>query len=71
MFIINLFEIAWVTQWWPQQPQRSGGNVRDDTNSRLHDGWSCVPVSSDCIPEATVLPILTLYINLILIAGDV
>ena len=57
MFIINLYETARVTQW-------SGSNVRDNTDSRLHDGRSGAPVSSDCVPEAIVLPILTRYINL-------
>ena len=71
MFIINLFEIARVTQWWPQQPQRSGSDVRDNTDSRLHDGWSCVPVSSDGVSEATVLPMLTIHINLEWLTGGV
>ena len=29
------------------------------------------PVSSNCVPEVTVLPILTIYINLARIAGGV
>ena len=42
-----------------------------DTDSRLHDGWSYAPASSTCVPEVTLLPILTIYINLALIAGGV
>ena len=53
----------------PMRPSGDVGNKVPDR--RPHDGRSCAPVNSNCTPEVTVLPILTLYINLILIAGDV
>ena len=40
-------------------------------NSRPPDGRSYAPVNSNSAPEVTVLPILTLYINLILSAEEV
>ena len=53
-------------------PMRPSGDVGNKVpGSRPHDGRSCSPVNSNCAPEVTVLPILTLYINLILIARDV
>ena len=55
----------------PHQPQRSGRDVRDNTDSLQHDGWSCAPVSSDCVPEMTVLPTLSININLERLAGGV
>ena len=74
MFIGKLYELARVTQYngnrRQQSPQRSGSDVGDRvTNSRLHDGRSYELVSSNGVPEVTVLPILTIYINLLLIAG--
>ena len=42
-----------------------------DTDSRLHDGLSCEPVSSTGVPEVTALLILTIYINLAIILGSV
>ena len=74
MFIINLYEIAWVTRSGhrrPLQAQQSGSDVRDNTDSRLHNGWNCAPVSSDCVPEVTVLPTLTIHINLERLVGGV
>ena len=41
------------------------------TDSRLHNGWSYALVSSNCVPDGTVLTILTIYINLALAAGGV
>ena len=52
-------------------PMRLRGDVGNKVHdSRPRDGRSCAPVNSNCAPEVTVLPILTLYIT-ILIAGDV
>ena len=51
---------------------RPSGDVSNEVpDSQPHGGRSCAPVNSNYAPEVTVLPILTLYINLILIAGDV
>ena len=53
-----------------QSPHRSGSNVGDRVpNSRLDDGRSYALVSNKCVPEVTAIPILTIYINLLLIAG--
>ena len=48
----------------PQQPPPSVGDVMDNADSRPHDSRDCAPVSSDCGPEVSVLPILTRYIDL-------
>ena len=55
----------------PMRPSDDVGNEVSD--SRPPDGRSCALVNSNCAPEVPVLPtcILTLYINLILIARDV
>ena len=51
---------------------RLSGKVGNEVpDSRPQDGQSCAPVTSNCSPDLTVLPILKLYINLIeLRAGD-
>ena len=74
MFIRKLYELARVTQYndnhRQQSPQRLGSDVRDRvTDRQLHDGWSYALVSSNRVPEVTVLPICTIYINLLQIAG--
>ena len=51
---------------------RPSGDVGNEVpHSRPHGGRSCAPVNSNYAPEVTVLRILILYINLILIDGDV
>ena len=59
-------------QWrQPQPAQTSADIVNEFPDSRPHEGEAGSRWTSNSEPEMTVLPILIVYINLILIAGDV
>ena len=71
MFIRKLYELARVTRYngnrRQQSPQQLGCDVGDSIDYTM--AWAMSQVRHYCVPEVTWLPILTIYINLLLIAG--